>query len=228
MFALMAIARFLFDARGPLVQCCRLAFAAAGLVLIVGGGSRGALGGLVIGMAVLIVVNLRLHHPRLVSGTKALVGILLATAAAMIIWSLPVIQDNSTQVRGQIVGDTIALSLSHPATVWFGWGNNEAFQAAAQAAYPGQLMDPHNLLLEIFTWYGVFGLLTFVALWLVVVVRGLWHQRLRPGWTNITAVLLFALTPILGIVPSSSLRYYYVFLLASCAMAAIPPRSSVS
>ena len=38
------------------------------------------------------------------------------------------------------------------------------------------------------------------------------------------AVVLFSLTPVLGIVPSSSLRYYYLFVLAACAIAALSPR----
>ena len=224
MFSIMAVARFLFDVRGPVRQVVRLAAASASAVLIFGGGSRGSLVAMLVGWALLLLVSLRQTRRRALPAAPIIVAGFLAMAVALYVWSLPVIQDSSTKVRGDILRNTISLSMEYPASVWFGWGHNAAFQTAVKAAYANQLMDPHNVLLEIYSWYGLPTLLAFLALLAVIVYRGVWLMELRDHWTAVVAVVLFSLTPVLGIVPSSSLRYYYLFVLAACAIAALSPR----
>lgn len=219
MFSLMSFTRLLFDRTRRLRLALYAIAYLSGLILIIGGGSRGALIGLILGTALLIVTNLRACRPHLIHGSVVIVLGLTASAAALAVWSTPTIQDNSTQVRGVIVEQTIALSLNNQPTPWFGWGDLDAFHAAAGRAFPGILMDPHNLLLEIFTWFGLPALLAFIVLWIYVMWRGLWHLDISDDWVSLSSILLFCLTPVLGIVPSSTLRYYYIFLLAACSVA---------
>ena len=56
--------------------------------------------------------------------------------------------------------------------------------------------------------------LAFAVLWFVILRRGVWRMDAPTDWTSVGMSILFTLTPILGIVPSSSLRYYYIFVIA--------------
>ena len=83
-------------------------------------------------------------------------------------------------------------------------------------------MDPHNLLLEIILRYGVIAMILFVACWLWILVRGFLPRRPVADWQaafGLTVVMLF---PVLGVVPSSTLRYHVTWLYlvaASCITA---------
>ncbi|WP_446919486.1 hypothetical protein, partial [Klebsiella pneumoniae] len=74
------------------------------------------------------------------------------------------------------------------------------------------LMDPHNLLLEIVLRYGAIAMILFVVCWLWILVRGFLPRRPVADWQaafGLTVVMLF---PVLGVVPSSTLRYHVTWL----------------
>ncbi|MFT3888609.1 MAG: O-antigen ligase family protein [Arachnia sp.] len=226
MFALMTLTRLLLR---PCARVTAAAHVVAFLVvsaLIVLQGSRGALLALVVGSALVVVHALRLTHPRLIQGRAVLIGGLAAALLGLVAWSSPWLQDHSTSVREDIIANTLALMPPTSAPFWVGWGDIAAFQEAASTRFPDALMDPHNIALEAFVWYGLPACLLLAWLWLDVLRRGVWRLTIRPGWTHASAVHLMALMPVLGIVPSSSLRYYYLFVLAACAMAALTPREA--
>ena len=83
-------------------------------------------------------------------------------------------------------------------------------------------MDPHNLLLEIVLRYGAIAMILFVICWLWILVRGFLPRRPVADWRaafGLTVVMLF---PVLGVVPSSTLRYHVTWLYlvaASCITA---------
>lgn len=220
MFALMVLIRFMFDpgARG-LMQFTRVAayVVAAGAIGI--GGSRGALLGLLAGTALIVVHSVRLARPTLITALAVIVGTLTAVLAAVYVWNSPWVQDHSTSLRGEIMANTLKLTPDNSPQFWFGWGDAARFRDATTGTFPGILMDPHNVVLEVFTWFGLPTLVILIALWAYVCWRALWRLELRRGWAGAAAAILFALTPVLGIVPSSTLRYYHLFLIAPCAIA---------
>jgi len=224
MFAVLALLRFLTDAGSLLVQATRLAGYLSATALILLAGSRGALASLLLGSALVVVQAIRVLRPRVVGGSAVVTAALVAIPLVAYLMGSTWVQDNSTRVRGLIVTQTLAITPDDSFRFWFGWGALESFQKAAASAYPGQLMDPHNLLLEIFTWYGALALVAFIVLWLVVLKRGVWQMDTSMHWSGIGLSILFVLTPFLGVVPSSSLRYYYVFLIAPCAVATLNSR----
>lgn len=221
MFAIMVLLRFLLDARGPVVQLGRAAAYLGASALIVLAASRGALVALVAGSLLACVQAIRVKHPKLVGGLAAVSAALVAALLSALVLSSAWYADNSTRVRGVIVANTLDITPDDSFRFWLGWGGPESFQAAVTEAYPGQLMDPHNILLEIFSWYGAPTLVAFVVLWFVILRRGVWRMEAPTDWISVGMSVLFTLTPVLGTVPSSSLRYYYVFVIAPCAMAIV-------
>lgn len=226
MFAIMTLARLLMANRSRLAAAFHLAAFLISAVIIIGQGSRGALLALLMGSALLLLQTVRLMHPQFLSPLSVILGTLALILLALLAWTSPWLQDHSTASRGSILTNTLAMSPDNSRQFWLGWGDIGSFQDAAAQAYPWTLMDPHNILLEAFTWYGLPSLVLLVVLWLHVSWRGLWLMEIRPGWHSMAALVLFSLTPVLGIVPSSSLRYYYMFLLAACAVAALTPRET--
>lgn len=226
MFALMSLVRFFLKPARYHLQLLRLGAFMAASLLILGQGSRGALLGLIIGSLLVVVQSIRLIRPRLVTPLSVILTALFAALIGALLWASPFIQDNSTAVRGSIVGNTLQLTPDTSWKFWFGWGDNNSFKEAASSAFPWQLMDPHNVILETFTWYGLPTLITLGALWGFVAWRAVWRLDVKPSWGPMSAVVLFSLMPVLGAVPSSSLRYYYIFLLAACSVTAITDRRS--
>lgn len=224
MFALMVLIRFFMARANWLVQALRAAAFAVSAVVILGQGSRGALLALLAGSLFVVVQCVRLIRPKLVTPLSVIVAALGTTLAGIYVWFSPVIQDHSTEVRGDIIGNTFRLTPDTSWQFWLGWADITHFKDAAQAAFPWQLMDPHNIVLEAFIWYGAPTVLALLALWGYVVWRGAWRLEIRSGWEAMSAVLLFALMPVLGMVPSSSFRYYYVFLLAACSIVSLHVR----
>lgn len=224
MFALMALIRFFLSPAGPVGQVARVVAYGVASVVILGQGSRGALLALLVGSFLVVVQCVRLVRPKLITPLSVILAGLGAALVGAVLWASPLIQDHSTAVRGDILINTLTLTPDTSWQFWTGWGDITSFKDAAFDAFPWTLMDPHNILLEAFIWYGLPSLVALVLLWVFVVWRGVWRLDLRPGWVPMSAVVLFGLMPVLGIVPSSSLRYYYVFLLAACSIAALTPR----
>ncbi len=221
MFGLMTLIRFLLVPGSTRVQAARLTAYTAASVLIIGQGSRGALIALLLGSVIVVIQSIRLIRPYLITPFSVVLSALGTLLAGALLWVSPFIQDHSTAVRGSILDNTLELTPDTSSRFWFGWGDNSIFKEAALQEFPWQLMDPHNVLLETFVWYGLPTLIALVVLWGYVTWRGIWRLEIRSGWEPMAAVLLFSMMPILGMVPSSSLRYYYIFLLAPCGVAAL-------
>ena len=221
-FGVMLTAQLLLGARkGPLVKLCRIGALLVLTFFIVVIGSRGALIGLVVGMALVAFIAARLTRRRLLSVPNMLVLLLCALAAGMFLMATPFVQNSSTALRGDIISNTIAMLLAEPTRLWAGWSNMVLFRQDAAEAYPGVLMDPHNLLLELVTMYGLAAAITYLLVWVQIAYRGLWQLRITAGWREVSAVAVSVLMPVIGIVPSSSLRYYWVFLFMAAAIASL-------
>lgn len=222
MFAVIALTRFIYlPGSARWLRMIRITGYLLTLSTILIGGSRGSLLGILAGSAVVILYSVRQLYPRIINPPALIFGSMFIFVTAVAIWISPWVQDHSTEVRGNILENTISMSPPSGLPFWFGWGDTSRFSDAAATAFPNTLMNPHNVLLELFTWFGLPTLFAFAAVWLRIVWRGLIKQDLFAGWASLASVSLFALTPILGLVPSSSLRYYYLFLIAPCAAAFI-------
>lgn len=225
MFGLMVLVRILFTPSTAPVQTFRIAIFFVAVVVILIGGSRGALVGLLLGTLLVLIHAIRMLRPKLISAPSIIMGTLAAGAGATLLWASPWVQDNSTSIRGRIIADTLRITPGDTPRFWFGWGDIGRFTTAAKQAYPGVLMDPHNILLEVFTWFGLPTVLLLLVLWIYVCWKALWRLEIRRNWMATSALILFAVFPILGIVPSASLRYYHVFLIAPCVIAFLIPQS---
>lgn len=221
-FGVMLTAQLLLGARkGPLVKICRIGALLVLTFFIVVIGSRGALIGLLVGMALVTFIAARLTRRRLLSVPNMLVLVLCAVAAGMFVMATPFVQNSSTALRGDIIGNTIDMLLADPARLWAGWSNMVLFREDAALIYDTMLMDPHNLLLELVTMYGLGAAITYLLVWAQILYRGLWQLRITAGWREVSAVAVSVLMPVIGVVPSSSLRYYWVFLFMAAAIAAL-------
>ena len=81
------------------------------------------------------------------------------------------------------------------------------------------------MLMEALIWFGMPVALLFVAFWVQVVWRGVWKLDVESfDWQHLASVVVVALMPILGIVPSSTFRYYLIFLFSAAAAVAISAR----
>lgn len=221
MLALMLLIRILMIRDTNLVQALHIFAYLLATSLTVLQGSRGALIALLVGSVLVVVQSTRLAHPHLISPLSVILGVLGTGLIGALLWLSPFIQDNSTAVRGSILENTLSLTPDTSWPFWFGWGAETRFKQVATEAFPWKLMDPHNVLLEAFTWYGLPTLIALILLWGYVAWRGVWRLEVRTGWAPMAAVVLFSLMPVLGVVSSSSFRYYYIFLLAACSIAAL-------
>ncbi|MGA4506766.1 O-antigen ligase family protein [Propionibacteriaceae bacterium G1746] len=221
-FGVLLTAQLLLGARvGPLVKIARIGALLALTFFIVVIGSRGALIGLGLGMVLVALTAARLRRRRLLSVPNMLVLLLCVLAAGMFFMATPFVQDSSTALRGDIIGNTIQMLLDDPHRLWAGWSNMVLFREDAALLYEEMLMDPHNLLLELVTMYGLPAMITYVLVWAYVLYRGVWQLRITAGWREVSAVCITVLMPVLGIVPSSTLRYYWVHMFLAAAFAAL-------
>lgn len=221
-FGIMLSAQLLLGTRkSPLVKLARIGALLVLTFFIVVIGSRGALLGLLAGMALVALTAARLTRRRLLSVQNMLVLLLCALAAGMFLMATPFVQDTSTALRGSIIDNTIEMLLADPTRLWAGWSNMVLFREDAALLYEGMLMDPHNLLLELVTMYGLPAMVTYLLVWFQITYRGLWQLRVMAGWREVSAVAVSVLMPVIGIVPSSSLRYYWVFMFMAAAIAAL-------
>ncbi|WP_165444571.1 O-antigen ligase family protein [[Pseudopropionibacterium] massiliense] len=225
MFVTLLAVRILFDHTSRFRTILRgfLVVLTTGLVFIQG--SRGALLALLVGIAAAVWINLRMRVSSRIMSLLTLVALMAAIAGGMLIWNSPWVQDNSTRERGGVINRILSITPESHLQFWFGWGTQPNYQLAARQNYPGELMDPHNVLLEALIWFGLPVALLFVAFWAQIVWRGAWRLELESfDWQPLASVAVVALMPILGIVPSSTFRYYLIFLFSAAAAAAISTR----
>lgn len=196
------------------------------VVLIVAMGSRGALLALFASVGLTMFWVVRMRHPEIPHARWRLSGSVVLLLGLAVLWGSSFIQDRSTAGRVGIIGNAISMLTHDPLKIVFGYGSFTGYTAAAATAYPGILMDPHNLFLEFVLCYGAPALLMYVWCW-VWLVRRFWRHTRPASWWTVGAMVNAVLAPVLGVVPSSTLRYYlvYVFLICACASTALDHRT---
>jgi len=196
----------------PLVTMMRLGVIASAAFLILMMGSRGALVGIVLGAAVVVAISIKRLHPQFFNVRVMSVLVMVTLAMVLAIVLSPWFQDNSTYQRGTIISNIWTMQGLEPVQGMIGFGSYTSFAEQAEWYFPNALMDPHNLIIEISVWYGIPAMIGFILVWLVVAYRGLWRQWIDGDWRAIAALVVTILYPVLGVVPSSTLRYHVVWL----------------
>ena len=225
MFVTLLAVRILFDHTSRFRTILRgfLVVLTTGLVFLQG--SRGALLALLMGIAAAVWINLRMRVSSRFMSLVTLIALIAAIAGGVLAWNSPWVQDNSTKERGGVINRILSITPDSHLEFWVGWGTQPNYQLAARLNYPGELMDPHNVLMEALIWFGMPVALLFVAFWVQVVWRGAWKLDVESfDWQHLASVVVVALMPILGIVPSSTFRYYLIFLFSAAAAVAISAR----
>ena len=225
MFVTLLAVRILFDHTSRFRTILRgfLVVLTTGLVFLQG--SRGALLALLMGIAAAVWINLRMRVSSRFMSLVTLIALIAAIAGGVLAWNSPWVQDNSTKERGGVINRILSITPDSHLEFWVGWGTQPNYQLAARLNYPGELMDPHNVLMEALIWFGMPVALLFVAFWVQVVWRGAWKLEVESlDWQPLASVIVVALMPILGIVPSSTFRYYLIFLFSAAAAVSISAR----
>ena len=225
MFVTLLAVRILFDHTSRFRTMLRgfLVVLTTGLVFLQG--SRGALLALLVGIAVAVWINLRMRVSSRFMSLVTLIALIAVIAGGILLWNSPWVQDNSTKERGGVINRILTITPDSHLEFWVGWGTQPNYQLAAHINYPGELMDPHNVFMEALIWFGMPVALLFVAFWVQVVWRGAWKLDVEScDWQHLASVVVVALMPILGIVPSSTFRYYLIFLFSAAAAVAISAR----
>lgn len=185
-------------------------------------GSRGALGGLILGTAMLLVMSVRVVRPRAIGIRTIFATVTTALVGLAMLATSPWVQDNSTATRGRIASNVGLMLADDPARAVVGYGGTAEYLRAARRMFGNLLMDPHNMLLEFVVGYGIPGLLAYLACWWILTRRGVLALRVNPGWRTAAACVITALYPLLGLVTSSTLRYHQVWLWLLVAAAGVP------
>lgn len=222
MLFVAVLAKIWFDPVRGARNIGRWAILASSLAEVVLMGSRGALLGCIVGFALLVVLNIRRQHSAALGWPAAIYGGGFLIIGGIALLNSPYIQDHSTAKRGMILDNALTMLAGSPADTMLGYGSLGTYLSAARTAYGDFLMDPHNLLLEITLNYGVPALILFMALWLWVLVRGFLPRRPMVDWQTAFGLTIVVLLPILGVVPSSTLRYHvtWIYLVATSLLVA--------
>lgn len=190
-------------------------------------GSRGALVASILAVGLLVILNIRRMHRAAAGVRAALIGGAAALVVGMAVWSSPYVQDHSTAKRGAIISNAVSMLASHPINGLFGYGSLSVYQEAARATFGDILMDPHNLFLEVWLVYGGISLVLFVFLWLWIVFRGYLPRVPAINATTAYGLVIVVLMPVLGVIPSSTLRYHVTWLfLAATALLTVTGAAS--
>lgn len=218
-------ARLVFPVgRSPLQAAGSWVVLSTSSFLIVVMGSRGALLGLLLVVTLILLLSIRVVRPWLLDFRTVTVGMGLLLGTTIAVLASGAFSDNSSEARVRIANSLFALWGNSPLEAFVGFGSLTTYKSLAEAMYPGALMDPHNLILEIAIWYGIPVLLLMVGCWAVLVWRGLILMQGVTSWRSVMAVVMAAVYPMLGVVPSSTLRYHVVWfvLIAATGFIATP------
>lgn len=196
---------------------------AVGLILITG--SRGALIALAASLALQLLFVLRLNRPHLWSVRSICWATLVLVIPVVAVWRSPWIQNNSTHSRGLILSRATDMLLSSPTHLLLGYGSPTNYANEAAQRWPGALMDPHNLFLEISLAHGIITLALFLALYFRATWYAVFLGRIRP-----TSIALFATSslialPLYGVIPSTILSYGYPLIILATGVVSLsdPP-----
>ncbi|QCV96117.1 O-antigen ligase family protein [Acidipropionibacterium acidipropionici] len=222
MLVIAVVAKMLFDPVRGRKNAGRWFVLLTALFMVVMSTSRGALVGCLAGVALLIVLNVRRLHPHALGVRAGLFGGGLIVFVAAVFFTSSYVQDHSTATRGQIFNNAMSMLAGSPVDALLGYGSLTSYQNAAKVAFGDVLMDPHNLLLEITLNYGVIALVLFIVVWLWVLLRGFLPRRPMVDWQTAFGLTIVVLLPVLGVVPSSTLRYHvtWIYLAATTLLVA--------
>lgn len=213
------LTRMLFHrASSGLVRLARVLVVCTATFEVAYMGSRGCVIAIAAIALLLVVVNIRSLHPHALTvrhAAFALVALLVAVAGLAV---SPLMADNSTFQRGVIAQNVFSMIGHEPMRGLVGWGSLAAYQKDAADVFGPRLMDPHNLLLEVVIWFGIPTLLVWLACWWRVLRHGLMSRDWGNDWRGIAATVMVVAYPLLGVVPSSTLRYYLVWLFTVVAV----------
>lgn len=222
----LLVARLMLDARStPFFRMLAGIIVVTSVILVVAMGSRGAVMALAGSLVLIVVWVVRMRHPEIPHPRWRLVGSAVIVLAAAALWFSTYVQDRSTAGRLDIMGNALHMLAADPTKIMVGYGSYTAYTTAAATAYPNVLMDPHNLFLEFVLCYGLPALVFYVWCWLWL-LRRYWRHTRPASWWVVGATVNAMAAPVLGVVPSSTLRYYlvYIFLVCACAGMALDHR----
>lgn len=215
----LVLAQMLFRTRvHPVLKLGRLVVLLTAIFEVAYMGSRGCLVAMIVVALVLLVQSIRAVRPGAIGIRLVTLSLLMAIAVLIGIVSSPWLADNSAAQRGQIAGRIGELLAANPLSALVGHGSYAGYQAAADAAYPKTLMDPHNLLLEIVVVFGIPTLLAYLACWWTVVRHEVLGRDGLRDWRSVALGTIVAVYPLIGVVTSSTLRYYLAWLFVVCAV----------
>jgi len=179
-------------------------------------GSRGFL------VALLLLISIRFYDVFLSKFSMALRFIFIAGVIAGGLLMIAMYSnaftgyalDNSSMERWSIIKSYTAITSSNIEILFFGFGDLLNYQNSVRAFWDcyGCAVDPHNLFLEIGVAYGAVSLVIFTVGYFLSLFFYLLNVRYMTPVerTFITLVIMYL---ILGLVPSSTLRHYFVFFI---------------
>ncbi|MBP6994786.1 MAG: hypothetical protein KBB39_01425 [Phycicoccus sp.] len=210
---IIATALLLFSrlAAGAMLLTAGTALTATVLIVLMG--SRGALLALAAGLGLELVLARRARHPGFVTPMRLAGGLVVLGAGAGLIWGTSFIQDTSTASRERIFSAVVSTMESFPVYAAVGFGTSQKYNGVMDVVVNADdLLDPHNVMLELVVRYGALGFLAVVGFWAVLCGWFLLHRPPTRDWRAVSLVTLLAVTPLMGIVPSSYLAYPYLNL----------------
>lgn len=215
----MILVRIVFSPDAPLrVTLGRVLALVALSFLVVYIGSRGSLGAMVFMGFLAILMVVRYRRPSLVT-TKAVIILLVVLGLLfLVVWQSPYLQDNSTSSRNTILERSIAVILSNPSGLVTGFGSAAYWDALAASYFPGALMNPHNLHLELVIAFGIIPMSLFAIATVLIAVRGVVLNRGRMCESTVVGVTVTTGLFILGAIPSGFLAYGYWFIFPVLAL----------
>jgi hypothetical protein len=98
-----------------------------------------------------------------------------------------------------------------------GYGSAANYALVTETAFPGLLMDPHNLLLEVALNFGVAALAIAMWWWIDVLRNTITGRAQARSWADAGTLAIVIALPVMGVVSSRLLPYIYVTVLVTAA-----------
>lgn len=218
MLAVLLFAHLLFVPKvHPFVALARWIVLGTSAALVTIMGSRGALLAGLLGAAIVAVIAMRAVRPRLVTPGRIGKAVLIVFPLALWLWTSPYVQDHSTATREAILNNSLALWAADPWTALVGYGSAANYALVTETAFPGLLMDPHNLLLEVALNFGVAALAIAMWWWIDVLRNTITGRAQARSWADAGTLAIVIALPVMGVVSSRLLPYIYVTVLVTAA-----------
>lgn len=218
LLGIMLVARFLMCPGRWWVQAGRLGAVVILAAWVLHMGSRGALLGLLAGVAVMVVLTERKRDAASLAPWFLTTVACVVVLAAVVLSQSSYVNDGDTEERGEILARLWRLAELDPIRFLVGFGSSDSLEEASRRYLSGALVNPHNILAESMLWAGLFGLVGLATVWLYVVRRALINDTGRT-WYAMAAVSATLVMPLLGVTPSVILSYLFPQLLLIASVA---------